>query len=127
MPAPNGLLAGTASLSIDGTTYMITADFKYKPASRKRESLSGMDGVHGYKESISPPYISFNLRDWGGLTVADINKMTDVTVVAELANGKTIIGRDMWTVEEQEVDSTEGKFDVRLEGPDNCVTETTAS
>ncbi|HEM7839799.1 phage tail tube protein [Burkholderia multivorans] len=127
MPAPNGLLAGTASLSIDGTTYMITGDFKYKPASKKRTSLAGMDRVHGYKEEISPPYISFNLRDWGGLTVADINGMTNVTVVAQLANGKTIIGRNMWTVEEQEVDSTEAKFDVRLEGPDDCVTETTTS
>ncbi|WP_168793600.1 phage tail tube protein [Paraburkholderia aromaticivorans] len=127
MPSPTGLLAGTASLSIDGTTYMITADFKYKPASKKRKTLSGMDRVHGYGEEISPPYISFNLRDWGGLTVADIAKMTDVTVMAELANGKTIIGRDMWTVEEQEVDSTEAKFDVRLEGPDECVSETTTS
>ncbi|PXW23409.1 phage tail tube protein [Paraburkholderia caballeronis] len=127
MPAPQGLLAGTASLSIDGTTYLITADFKYKPANRRRESLSGMDTVHGYKETISPPFISFNLRDWGGLTVADINTMTNVTVVAQLANGKTIIGRNMWTVEEQEVDSNDAKFDVRLEGPEGCVTETTAS
>ncbi|CAB3783294.1 hypothetical protein LMG28688_01618 [Paraburkholderia caffeinitolerans] len=127
MASPTGLLAGTASLSIDGTTYMITADFKYKPASRKRETLAGMDSVHGYKETPSAPFISFNLRDWGGLTVASINLMTDVTVVAQLANGKTIIGRDMWTVEEQEVDSNDAKFDVRLEGPEGCVTETTTS
>lgn len=127
MASPTGLLAGTASLSIDGTTYMITGDFKYKPAGKKRSTLSGMDRVHGFKEEISAPYISFNLRDWGGLTVADINSMTDVTVVGQLANGKTIIGRDMWTVEEQEVDSVEAKFDVRLEGPDDCVTETTSS
>lgn len=127
MPSPTGLLAGTASLTVDGTTYMITGDFKYKPASKKRETLSGMDRVHGYKEKPSAPYISFNLRDWGGLTVASINDWTDVTCVAQLANGKTIIGRDMWSVEEQEVDSEDAKFDVRLEGPDDCVTETTTS
>ncbi|MBN3852009.1 phage tail protein [Paraburkholderia sp. Ac-20340] len=127
MPSPTGLLAGTASLTVDGTTYMVTGDFKYKPGSKKRESLSGMDSVHGYKEKPSPPYISFNLRDWGGLEVASVNDWTDVTCVAQLANGKTVIGRDMWSVEEQEVDSEDAKFDVRLEGPTGCVTETTTS
>jgi hypothetical protein len=33
----------------------------------------------------------------------------------------------MWTVEEQEVDSTEAKFDVRLEGTDDSVTEVPTS
>ncbi|WP_175760552.1 phage tail tube protein [Burkholderia anthina] len=127
MPPPIGLLAGTASLTINGTTYMLRGDFKYKVANKKRSSISGMDTVHGYKEEISPPYIAFTLSDWGGLTVADIANMTDVSIVAQLANGKTIIGRDMWTVEEQEVDSTEAKFDVRLEGPTGSVTESLPS
>jgi Phage tail tube protein len=127
MPAPTGLLAGTASVSVDGTTHMVTGDFKYKPGSRKRETLGGMDRIHGFKETPSAPYIAVNLRDWGGLTVADFNSMTDVTVVAQLANGKTIIGRAMWTVDEQEVDSTDAKFDVRFEGVDGSVTETTSS
>jgi len=122
-----GLLAGTADLSVDGTTYMVTGDFKYKPGNRKRETLGGMDSIHGYKETPSAPFISFNLRDWGGLTVADINTWTDVTCVAQLANGKTVIGSAMWSVDEQEVDSTEAKFDVRLEGTDDAVTEVTTS
>jgi hypothetical protein len=65
------------------------------------------------------------MRDWGGLTVADINDMTNVTVVASLANGKTVIGRNMWSVEDQEVDSEDAVFDVKFEGPE--VTETTSS
>lgn len=128
MPSQTGgLLAGTADLSVDGTTYMVTGDFKYKPGNRKRETLGGMDSIHGYKETPSAPFISFNLRDWGGLTVADINTWTDVTCVAVLANGKTVIGSAMWSVDEQEVDSTEAKFDVRLEGTDDAVTEVTTS
>lgn len=127
MAAPGGLLAGTAKLTIDGETYLLRGEFKYKSATRKRESLAGMDTVHGYKETVSPPYIAGNLSDWGGLTVQAINQMTSVTVEADLANGKTIIGRTMWTVEEQEVDSAEGTFDVRFEGPDGCVTEVTTS
>ncbi|KPD17266.1 phage tail protein [Burkholderia sp. ST111] len=128
MPSQTGgLLAGTAEVSVDGTTYMVTGDFKYKSGNKKRETLGGMDRIHGYKETPSAPFIAFNLRDWGGLVVGDINNWTDVTCVAKLANGKTVIGSAMWTVEEQEVDSTEAKFDVRLEGTDDSVTEVPTS
>ena len=52
----------------------------------------------------------------GGLTVADINAMTNVQVTCELANGKTIVGGQMWTVESQDVDTSEASFDVTWEG-----------
>ncbi len=108
-------LAGTASVTTNGVTIMVAGQFKYSPSTVKRETLTGMDRVHGYKEKPSAPYISCQLRDSGGTTVADFNDMTDVTVVAELANGKTIIGTGMWTVESQEVDSEDAVFDVRWE------------
>lgn len=110
-------LAGTASLSVDGTTYLLEGAFKYNPSTVKRESLTGQDGVHGYKEMPMAPYITATLRDSGGLTIHDFNAMKSVTVTAELANGKTIVGRGMWTVESQEVDTTEGTLEVRWEGP----------
>ncbi|HDR9036122.1 phage tail tube protein [Burkholderia arboris] len=122
---PSNLLAGTASVSVDGQTYMVSANFKYSPGKKTRESLTGMDGVHGYKEKWRAPSIAMQLRDWGGLTVENVNGMTNVTVVAELANGKTIIGRNMWSVEDQEVDSEDAVFDVKFEGPE--VTETTTN
>ncbi|QII37513.1 phage tail protein [Rouxiella badensis] len=108
-------LAGTASVTTNGVTIMVAGQFKYSPSTVKRETLTGMDRVHGYKEKPSAPYISCQVRDSGGTTVADFNGMTNVTVVAELANGKTIIGTGMWTVESQEVDSEDAVFDVRWE------------
>jgi hypothetical protein len=68
--------------------------------------------------------ISGTLRDSGDLTVADINGMVNETVVLTLANGKTIIGRNMWTVESQEVKTAEATFEVVWEGP--SVTEVPA-
>lgn len=44
------------------------------------------------------PYISARLRDSGGTNVQGFNQQTNVNVIAELANGKTIIGRSLWTV-----------------------------
>src|SRR5260363_379159 len=72
---------------------------------------------HGYKETPHAGFISATLRDAGGLTVADFNAMTNVTVTVELANGKTVVGRNMWTVETQETKAAEGTFEVKWEGP----------
>lgn len=110
-------LAGTAYLSIDGKQYLLVGDFEYNASKRKRETLIGQDDVHGYSEKPNANHISGTLRDSGGLTVADFNDMTNVTVVGELANGKTIIGRNMWTVEDQTVKTQEGTVEVRFEGP----------
>lgn len=109
-------LAGTAYVTVDGISIMVVGDFTYSPSMVKRETLSGMDFVHGYKEKPSPGFISCRVRDSGGTTVADFNEQTNVTIVAELANGKTIIGEGLWTVNTQEVKSEDAEFDVRWEG-----------
>lgn len=120
-------LAGEAEVTVDGQTYMIAGDFKYSPTSVARETLVGQDQVHGYKEMPRAPFISASIRDAGGLTVAAFNAMKSVTISALLSNGKQVIGRGMWTVDAQEVDTQEAKFEVKWEGFDNCITEVTAS
>lgn len=111
-------LAGVAFLWIDGRSYPLVGDALYNPSSVTRESLVGMDTVHGFKETPMAGYIEGTIRDGNDLSVASLNGLTDSTVVLELANGKTVTGRNMWTAESQEVDLAEGKFKVRFEGPD---------
>lgn len=109
-------LAGTAEVTVDGLTVMVAGDFKYSPSKVKRETLTGMDGVHGYKETPIPGFISCQVRDSGGTVVSDFNGQTNVSIVALLANGKTIIGSGLWSVDSQEVDSGDAVFNVRWEG-----------
>lgn len=109
-------LAGTANVTVDGVTIMVAGDFEYTPSKVKRETLTGMDGVHGYKETPIPGAISATIRDSGGTTVADFNDQTNVTVVAVLANGKTIIGSGLWSVDQQNVKSEDATFPVKWEG-----------
>lgn len=116
-------LAGIANISVDGVTYLLSGEFTYSPADIERKTLTGQDQVHGYSETPRPPFVSCTLRDAGGLTVKDFNSFTDVTIHAELANGKTITGRNMWTVDAQEVKTQEATFDVRFEGMSGSVTE----
>ena len=118
-------IAGTAQITVDGQTYQLEGDLKYMPSTVKRESLLGMDGFHGFKETHVAGSISMTLRDAGSLSVGDFNTMDNVTVVASLANGKTVVGRNMGAVETQEVDTVDAKFEVKFEGPQ--VSEQTAS
>jgi hypothetical protein len=118
MAANPNRLAGTAFLSVDGVSYMLAGDFAYSPSKVSRESLAGMDGVHGFSEKPVAGHISATLRDSGGLSVASLNAMDNVTVVAQLANGKTIVGRNMWTVESQEAKSTDATIEVKWESQD---------
>lgn len=91
-------IAGIATLAVDGQTYRLRGSFKYSPCTVKRETINGQDGVHGYSEMPVAGFIEADLSDMGGLKVASLNGMTNVTVVAELANGKQVIGRNMWQV-----------------------------
>ncbi|WP_235667665.1 phage tail tube protein [Candidatus Williamhamiltonella defendens] len=40
------------------------------------------------------------LRDSRGTSVIRFNNQTNITIVAQLANGKTILASNMWTVDE---------------------------
>ncbi|WP_233854188.1 phage tail tube protein [Paraburkholderia sp. HD33-4] len=116
-------LAGIAYVSVDGQSYMLAGELSYSPGVVERESLIGQDQVHGYGEKPRAPFISGSFRDAGTLTVADFNSMTNVTVTCELANGKTVVGRNMWTVEAQEVKTPDATFEAKWEGFSGCVTE----
>jgi hypothetical protein len=109
-------LAGIASLTVGGTSYPVVGKATYSPGTVTRETLTGQDQVHGYKEMPRAPFISATVRDAYGQSVASFNAMTDETVVLQLANGKTIIGQSKWTVETQDVDTEEASFDLRFEG-----------
>ncbi len=111
------LLAGTAQITVDGNSYMLEGAAKYSPSTVTRTSLVGQDGYHGVKEMPVAGSISFTARDAGSLTVYDFNRMRNATVVLQLANGKTVVGRSLANVDAQEVNSTEATFDVKFEGP----------
>lgn len=109
-------LAGIAYVTVDGVSYMLAGDLAYQVSKISRETLVGQDRVHGYAEKPVPGHISASIRDAGGLSVAAFNAMTNVSVICELANGKTITGRNMWTVDAQEVKTGEATFEVKWEG-----------
>jgi hypothetical protein len=119
MADTTNLLAGTAYLTLDGKSVMLVGSFEYRPTNATRETLKGMDGIHGFKETPEAGMIKATLRDNGAISVQELGAATDISVVAQLANGKTIIGRNMWRVgDPPAVNTDEGTFDIQWEGLD---------
>lgn len=111
-------LAGITGLSIDGTAYMVVSDVTWSPSKWKRETLAGLDSIHGFSEVPLQGYIEATLRDSGAIAVGDFNDMRCVEVQVSLANGKIVTGSNMWNVMAQEVRAAEGTFQVRFDGID---------
>lgn len=116
-------ISGTVYLSVDGRTLPLVGNFEYSSATSMRETKTGMDTVHGYSQKPKPGFIAGTVRDMGGLTVEELNDMTNVNIFAELANGKNVSGRNMAQVGDISAKSEEGEIEVRWEGAEGCVKE----
>lgn len=112
----NKIIGGVAYLKVDGTQYSLRGNLKVSPSSRERTGVAGQDGVHGYTEVPRIPFIEGDISDSGGLSVLDLEKLTDVTVTAELASGKTYVLRNAWVSGAREVNAAEGSMTLRFEG-----------
>lgn len=120
---PNNLfgggVAGYGTIAINGITYDLAKDLKYSAIPLKRETLVNQSGVPrgSYKVMPKQCYISATLRDGGKIATGAFAQMGNVSVVATLANGKTVFGDGMWYVDDSEVETMEGEFQVKFEGP----------
>ena len=117
-------LAGTAYMAINGKTVALVGDFEWNTGTVTRESLVGMDGVHGFKEKPKPSKMKATLRDLGNVSVAAFNNLTDVTITVELANGKRVTMRNAWQVGEMPAKAEDGTVDLEFDGQPGAITET---
>jgi hypothetical protein len=117
--SPNRL-AGVAFVTMNGKSYSIVGEGTYRVSQEKRETLTGQDGVHGFKGMPMAGMISWKGRDSGTVPINELADADDVSVVLQLANGKVVIGRNMWRAGDGpiEVNTEEGTYEVVFDGPD---------
>lgn len=113
----NRRLAGVASATIDGVAYNVVS-FSWSPAAFTRTTMVSMSGIDGYAETPSVSFIELQLRDDRTVSVSAFSRMTDVSVVVNLANGKQVVGHNLVCVNAQEVSAAEATFTARFEGAD---------
>lgn len=113
------LLAGVMYATIDGKSYSVVGEGAYTVSSVTRETLKGQDGIHGVSEMPMPGKMTWKGRDSSAVSIAALNNATDATIVFELANGKVIVGRNMWRAGDPiEVATEDASFTIPFEGVD---------
>lgn len=109
-------IAGTAFLKVDGAMMALKGNFIVSPSPVERTGIAGQDRVHGYQEMPRVPYIEGDISTVPEINVEDIDGLTDVTVTAELINGKVYVLRNAWAKAGHEINTAEGTFKARFEG-----------
>jgi hypothetical protein len=109
-------VAGTAYIRVDGRQYALRGNMIASTDMWERDGVAGQDGVHGFIETARVPFIEADLSDIGGLSVEQIRNFTNVTVQAELANGKKYLLRNAWSGPAMELNTAEGQVTVRWQG-----------
>src|SRR4051794_9750571 len=102
-------IAGVAYIFVDGRQYPLRGDLTVSTDTIEREGIAGQDGVHGFTEKPRVPWIEGAISDLGGLSLQALQEMDDVTVTAELANGKVYVLRNAWTSTAREFNAADGQ------------------
>jgi Phage tail tube protein len=112
----NVQIAGIANFLVDGIFYDVASDLTYSTNSTSKEPLVGQSGTQGYKTTFVYGFMSANFRDTGNLTTQFFEALSNVTCTAQLANGKTILGVNMFVSDVQTVKTDDSTFEVRFNG-----------
>lgn len=109
---------GICIFKIDGTQYQAKGNFSYGLGEPTREGMAGADGVHGYKETPTVPFVEGEITDGQSVSLTDLARMTEQTVTLQLANGKVIALRQAWSCNPDGMkgETEDGKVAVRFEG-----------
>jgi hypothetical protein len=109
-------VAGTAFFKVDGDQYPLRGNFTVSSSPIERTMLAGQDYVHGYQELPRVPWIEGDVTTTPEVLLEDLDAMVDVTVTAELINGKTYVLKQAACKSALENNTREGQVRVRFEG-----------
>lgn len=111
-------IAGTCFLKINGEQVPLKGSFSFGLGRSTREGIVGPDRVHGFKELPTVPFIEGQITNTYEINLDSLSKLTEETIILELANGKIIALREAWSVNPDGLkgDTEEGAVDVRFEG-----------
>ena len=112
-----GRIAGVAFLKNNGVQYALRGGLEIQPLLFTKEGVAGQDGVHGYKEMPVVPHIKAEVTPTG-ISIKAIEAITNATITAECADGRTYVLRNAWHKGEASYDAAEGKVTFTFEGLD---------
>ncbi len=110
-------VAGTCYFKVDGIQYSLRGNMNISLGTAQRESVLGLDGYHGIKETPMAGSIECDLTQTPDLDLNQLESLTDVTVTVELINGSVATLNNATQVNHLSLSAEDGKVTVKFEGP----------
>lgn len=89
--------SGTLHLKIDGEPYALVGSFNFGLGKPTREGQAGPNGVNGYKETPTIPFVEGEFQDTKDVSLDKISKITDATITLEMITGKVYTWKNAWS------------------------------
>lgn len=112
-------IGGVLTFTVDGNSKQVRGNWTVSPNRVKREGMAGQDGVHGYVEMPVVPGAKGDFTTTPGVSVSDLQNITDSTVQITMANGTTYVLADAWANPAVEINTSEGRYGIEF-GCINC-------
>ncbi|MBW6399983.1 phage tail tube protein [Roseomonas sp. HJA6] len=109
-------IAGTAYIKVDSVQLALKGSIEVDPADVMREPVTGLDGVHGYKETPKAPSITVTVSKTPDLKLKQVLGWKGRTVTAELGDGTTYVLSDAFQSGELKLDGAEGQVPITFTG-----------
>lgn len=106
---------GITFLTINGQRYSCKGSVEYTLGVGKRETIVGVDSVHGFSENPQAATCKMSITDASDLDVRALQSIDDATVIVELANGKTVAFYEAWQTGENTITTDEGEIAVQFD------------
>ena len=81
-------VAGICYIKVDGEQLEVSGGIEVPLVDVKRETVMGLAGPAGYKEEALEPTIKLSAIFMPSFPIATLQSNTELTITAELANGK---------------------------------------
>jgi hypothetical protein len=109
-------VAGVCYIKVDGAQLEVAGDIEVPLAQVKRETVMGVFGPVGYKETSLEPYIKLSAVVRSDFPLATIIGNTSLTITAELANGWVYTLSDAFLTGEPSIKVSDGTVDLEFGG-----------
>ena len=109
-------VAGICYIKVDGEQLEVEGGVECPLNDVARETVMSLSGPAGYKETALTQYVKLSAIFVEGFPMAKLREGVDMTITAELANGKVYTLSGAYLVGETSVKGDEGKIELEFNG-----------
>ena len=111
-------VAGICYVKVDGEQLEVSGGVEAPITEVMRETVMGLAGPAGYKETALEPYVKLSAIFMPNFPIDKLQSSVDMTITAELANGKVYTLSDAFLKGEPSAKGEDGTVELEFGGSD---------